>query len=328
MNRPGAYYNENEPYAAQWLRNLIAADLPAAGIAAPHKRQRLWWMAHAERLRRHAAGAGDGPGEEGSRGPSGPVDDRRGGLGDADRHGRTVGPLLDRSGRSAGDQGPSPARPGPWSEFDIVWCDEWACGRGWVPRRVEPGPQQMADGFSESLGRLRPEDIDQIQTEIDDAQISERDARQALRDLWLQYAQEAVQRTSGRCHSVREAPILLAFLRELQREGWKLIDHLPPSCLESAQAGLRELRQTPSSASRSPSEPESAGQFSGQSADAMSFLSQVIARAVERTWMIPFPLTTRRVPCRVGKLRAYGNAIVPQVAAEFVKACSTSGWTI
>ncbi len=60
----------------------------------------------------------------------------------------------------------------------------------------------------------------------------------------------------------------------------------------------------------------------------MSFLSQVIARAVERTWMIPFPLTTRRVPCRVGKLRAYGNAIVPQVAAEFVKACSTSGWTI
>jgi DNA (cytosine-5)-methyltransferase 1 len=25
-------------------------------------------------------------------------------------------------------------------------------------------------------------------------------------------------------------------------------------------------------------------------------------------------------PARVGKLRAYGNAIVPQVAAEFVKA--------
>jgi len=32
-----------------------------------------------------------------------------------------------------------------------------------------------------------------------------------------------------------------------------------------------------------------------------------------------FPLASR-VPARVGKLRAYGNAIVPQVAAEFIKA--------
>lgn len=24
--RPRAYYNENEPFAAQWLRNLVAAE--------------------------------------------------------------------------------------------------------------------------------------------------------------------------------------------------------------------------------------------------------------------------------------------------------------
>ena len=28
----GAYYNENDPFAAQWLRNLIDAGLIAGGI--------------------------------------------------------------------------------------------------------------------------------------------------------------------------------------------------------------------------------------------------------------------------------------------------------
>ena len=32
------------------------------------------------------------------------------------------------------------------------------------------------------------------------------------------------------------------------------------------------------------------------------------------------PLIAANVPARVGKLRAFGNAVVPQVAAEFVKA--------
>lgn len=31
MSKPGAYYNERDPYAAQWLRNLIAAGHIAAG---------------------------------------------------------------------------------------------------------------------------------------------------------------------------------------------------------------------------------------------------------------------------------------------------------
>ena len=68
--RTVAYYNEWEPYAAQWLRNLIkagasglawldhvcadlegagyaaaAANLCAAGAGAPHIRQRLYWAA-------------------------------------------------------------------------------------------------------------------------------------------------------------------------------------------------------------------------------------------------------------------------------------------
>lgn len=54
-----AYYNEIDPFAAQWLRNLIAAGLIAPGdvderSGAPHGRHRLYFVADAgiERLER------------------------------------------------------------------------------------------------------------------------------------------------------------------------------------------------------------------------------------------------------------------------------------
>jgi DNA (cytosine-5)-methyltransferase 1 len=51
------YYNENDPFAAQWLRNLSAA-----GVGAPHIRQRLFWVGHTEHAgleRHHRHGAGE-----------------------------------------------------------------------------------------------------------------------------------------------------------------------------------------------------------------------------------------------------------------------------
>ena len=49
-----------------------------------------------------------------------------------------------------------PARPTSfWSDHELVWCDERELGRGWVPRRTEPGVFPLADGVPQRVGKLR-----------------------------------------------------------------------------------------------------------------------------------------------------------------------------
>jgi hypothetical protein len=177
----------------------------------------------------------------------------------------------------------------------------------------------MADGLSEMLGRLRTDSFSKIEEALTDAKISEADTREALRDLWLSFATQSLPRTPRRFRSVYEAPVLLAFLRELAREGWRFLDHLPSACWQTPEAGLRELRRNRSETACPPQGRNSSQQCAGQSANALPVLSQALAYEAERAGMIPFPLA-HGIPARVGKLRAYGNSIVPQVAAAFIEA--------
>jgi hypothetical protein len=65
----------------------------------------------------------------------------------------------------------------------------------------------------------------------------------------------------------------------------------------------------------------------GESSDPVHFLSSLLARHSQEAWAhnyetyaeIGFPIGTGSV-ARVGRLRAYGNAIVPQVAAQVIGA--------
>ena len=134
-------------------------DLPAASVGAPHRRQRLWFMADAECMRCDAGKPGDGRGQTRSKGPYRPQPDRcgvSGGVGVSGGDGRTQRPLPGQPWRASRPQGPSAARSGPWSEYDVVWCDERTCGRGWAPRRVEPGtcPRHRTAGRGEIHRRL------------------------------------------------------------------------------------------------------------------------------------------------------------------------------
>lgn len=114
-----------------------AADLCAAGIGAPHIRQRLWWVAESESEQSH-----------------GDRDERRGrrefadggGLGNTDY----ARPQRRNIGRNGADKrAPGQAGMGFWS------ATEWLqCGDG-KARRVEPGIFPLADGFPNRVGILR-----------------------------------------------------------------------------------------------------------------------------------------------------------------------------
>lgn len=177
----------------------------------------------------------------------------------------------------------------------------------------------MADGFAENLGRLRDSCVEEIEEEISNAGIAESDAREALRDLWIEFAETAIQRQAGGFNSFHEAPLLLTFLRELARKGWQFLDDLPPSCWQTPEAGLRELRQITPKAARPSRRLQPREQHSRKSTDAVSVMSQILARKAQESDMMPHPLAHGATQ-RVGRLRGYGDAIVAPLAQAFVEA--------
>ena len=160
-----------------------ALDLPAAGVGAPHIRQRIWWLADAECSRRRPQSQGrnvqhgNDPGrQEAASGPSvgSEVDNR---LADAMPTGRT-------QGRAGSGRGPAPGggdaggvayandidnlkvgtvqggllttKPGgvPWAQSQLIQC------RDGKQRRIpQPPVQSVVDGLLAGLGNSGDEDI-------------------------------------------------------------------------------------------------------------------------------------------------------------------------
>jgi len=107
-----------------------AADLCAAGVGAPHIRQRLWWLAHHDSSGRHRI-------------PEAWLHERwssssRDETPEEDAH-RTRGDNFDGCGKPGGF----------WSRYDLI-----PCGDG-KSRRVEPGTFPLAHGISNRVGLLR-----------------------------------------------------------------------------------------------------------------------------------------------------------------------------
>lgn len=152
-----------------WL-DLVSADLealgyacgavpfPAAGIGAPHIRERLYWVADASSLRRigrRAGQAGTQPGAQ--QRPDGLRD--VGGLADDKLQQRQIAPAGADEARGRQEKPAEVAGlrrnswPGPtnglWGDADWLGCRDGS----WRP--VEPGTFPLAHGAAQRVGRLR-----------------------------------------------------------------------------------------------------------------------------------------------------------------------------
>jgi DNA (cytosine-5)-methyltransferase 1 len=131
-----------------------AADLCAASAGAPHIRQRLFWVAYAERTAREQGWATDETGEgTGTQGAGSHAEPRRrgdaGGVAYADGEG-PQGRYIRRDGTYQ-----CLARPdglGPWSAYDVIECADGKARR--IPP-LESGVFPVADGVPQRVGRIR-----------------------------------------------------------------------------------------------------------------------------------------------------------------------------
>ena len=341
-----------------------AVPFPSAGVGAPHIRDRLYWVAHTADQRQHGrrpsqAGYGRDTARQQSErfcdaggldhthnsgleglggGYQGPIGHGQGSVRSASTTGKSSGLANSKGERSphggewavqsvaSKTDGIATAGPGPtnglWSAADWLLCRD---GK-WRP--VIPKPQPMVDGSSESLGRVRPGIIKEVEEEINAWTVeSQIDRNQALRDLLVHLGAQA-QRCweAGRIPGLHEAPFLLAFLRQLTEQGWRVSERLPVSCQEVAEACLRSVRRDDEQTS--PSHKYGLeGQQAGERADAMLVLSSLLARHAQEAWgnahaayaETSFPLANG-ARSRVGRLRGYGNAINAEAARIFIEA--------
>jgi DNA (cytosine-5)-methyltransferase 1 len=100
-----------------------AADLCAAGVSAPHIRQRLYWLAHADFARQNQWTSG-----------------RQQSVHEPD--------LRSRQGLGDAASEPMGQRRQPWEHTETVECEDGV-------RRVEPGAQPLAYGIPRRLDKIR-----------------------------------------------------------------------------------------------------------------------------------------------------------------------------
>lgn len=269
----------------------------------------------------------------GRSGPSGSLDDagRRGSscqlpdtadsAGLAGIEGAAIGELSGGYGEVYACFGLPDQDHGAWSNADWLLC------RDGNFRPVESSAQQMVDGLPRGMGRIGDSDIRAIEESVSRwAEQHKTDGREGMRNLWhLLLSEEVEGRTDGGFDRLHEAPFLLSFMRQLAEQGWKFAFGDERSGAKAFEDHVRMLRYTPtarySSYRRGLDE-----QRPGEPADALRQLSQIVACHTAICWGATrwkdagtsFPLA-ENAPGRVLRLRGYGNAIVPQVAAQFIR---------
>jgi hypothetical protein len=196
----------------------------------------------------------------------------------------------------------------------------------------------MADGSTASLGRLGAGHLEDIEFDVAAWAVRYKaDTGEALLGLRRALSEEAKREWSSRgLPDVHGAAVLLAFLRQLEEQGWAFSEGVSCESEEATKARLRML-WIDDEASRASCERGLDGQPSGECSDPLRVLSSILARHAQEAWGVvyeayasiglPLAIGAR---ARVGRLRAYGNALNAQAASHFISCfleAEASGFT-
>lgn len=375
-------------YDAEW------STLRASDVGAPHRRERVFIVAHARRERDEqrmrsggaprAAGAAAGEARQWERGgghagirgkqlheladacgehrpqsdrgahepgqhASRRGDDPRRGthLGDAASGGRGTGTGLDvrraAGGRAGlGDTERERGRGGREREHagDACASSEVVSWRDAVPVRGADGTVRLIPREALAENGIKPYFrgvVDGVSAWVDHGSMttltgviaaygeeSGSSAAEVLRALWRAAVSAPLQWHPGRKVAVHEEAFLFALLRQYARRcGCETITSEGPCIDGSEQQFMRSLREL-RSGSRPSRERKRARQQARQSSAALQVVSSVLAQTAREAWQdthkqnaesLPLWPVVESFPGRVARLRAIGNAVVPQCAA-------------
>ena len=349
--------------------------LPAASVGAPHKRDRLWFVADAESKRGRKGQQDNQRGFSGSDAKQGAERERSvangstvgksnsnrcsercetttttrhrstddstswvdSTLGNA-KHDGSHGSEVTGSAATAGDNSEEGAnisgestgtgRPDQsgdichWSDSQFIYCRD---GK-YRPIPTEPNIQLVVDGLSGFLGSGSNAYSETVEEKvINHAKTSEIDTREVLQALWYENGTQEIQRQTGRFNTIYEQGLLHVALCKLARSLGYIQKSKDERITEASQRLLRdlwsdtgELKATPCSSYQWGLDGQQVKEFS----NLVHELSHEASQFIEKNGLTAigaFPLSDN-IPNRVGILRGAGNAIVPQVAAEVIKA--------
>lgn len=269
--------------------------IPAVAVGAPHRRDRVWFVAHSRSGEHRGRGRQESETESVS-GVSGKARHVRGTSG-TDKV-RTNTPDTERSGHE-GDvnkarQGAGHNRRTQSSEWSENWLEVATrlCG---VFNGLRTGVDEtMSDGVY--LGHAKT--LNHI-------------AGQDLPCLWHYIQSEAFQWSAGRFNAVQNKDYLFSILwQHAHRTDGQ--DDLPFESAEVQEAYLRNVWHT-NEVGCPPRGWRCNEQYAKEHQDTLSSMSHEVALVAEEVWRT-------YLKDRNPRLKALGNAIVPQVAEEIMKA--------